>query len=166
MPLCILPLSELLVGATRSRIVAALGVGLLLWSTFINFLAGNLLPHLIPVGNPLGDQLLALWTGGYAPYSALAGIFGPPLALTVVGVVTLVLLAWALLSLQSDRSLPIATGVGAALTMLAMLAALSIEPAPDADDNLQALRGAWEPRPDVAVAHTVLSPVDANPTSE
>ena len=166
MPLCILPLSELLGSATRSRIVAIVGVAVLLWSTFVNFLAGNLVPHLIPVGNPLTDQLLALWTAGYAPYSALAGIFGPPLALTVVGLVTLMLLAWALLSLRWDSSLPIATAGGAALALLAMVVALSIEPAPDAENNLQALRGAWEPRPDVTVAHTMLSPVDARPSGD
>ena len=160
MPLCIIPLTELLGSATRSRLVAMIGVAVLLWSTFVNFLAGNLLPHLIPVGNPLADQLLPLWTAGYAPYSALAGLLGPTLALTVVGVVTLMLLAWALLSLKWESSLPIATGGGAALALLAMVAALSIEPATDAEANLQALRGAWEPRPDVAVAHTVLSPVE------
>ncbi len=165
MPLLVVPLSELsreLV--TRWWLGAAL-VGLSFWSALVNFVAGNLLPYPVPAGNPLADQLLPLWTEGYAPYSVLSPIFGASGALSAVGVVTAVTLAWALLSLRwpTARAMFIALAGGVVLAMLAFVAALAIPPAPDAVQSLRAIAGIWEPRAGQTVMHTELPSLSADP---
>ncbi|MBL4685552.1 MAG: hypothetical protein JKY37_13240 [Nannocystaceae bacterium] len=162
MPLLIVPLAEQWGTLVRRRLVGAVVIGLVLWSVQINFLAGNLFPHLMPAGNPLLDLLLPLWSEGYAPHSVLTPMFGAAGALAAVGMVTLVLAAWIVLSLpwQGGRDLVFATLGGVTLAMLAFAGALSLESAPDAASNLEAVQGIWEPRGDGLVAHTVLEALD------
>jgi len=162
MPLLAVPLAEQWRTLVRSRLGGALVVGLVLWSVQVNFLAGNLFPHLVPSGNPLLDLLLPLGIGGYAPYSLLSPALGAVGGLVAVGIITLVLAAWAVLSLSWDdsRSVIIAMVGGFVLSMAAFVGALGVASAPDAKTNLKAVQGIWEPRADAMVAHTVLEPLD------
>lgn len=161
MPLCIVPLAECLPAIVERRWLAVVAVGVVLWSTFVNFFAGNLLGFLIPTGNPLADQLLPIWTGGYAPYGVLSGLGGPSMALSLTGFITLVVVAWAVLSWPwpSSRRLFGVTAGGVAVAMVAIVGAMNLPPASDAERSLAALRSIWEPNEGLAVAHTILTPL-------
>ncbi|MEM6997135.1 MAG: hypothetical protein AAF721_41910, partial [Myxococcota bacterium] len=161
MPLLIVPLAERLGDVAARRWLGPTLVAVVFWSAFINFVAGNLLPYPIPTGNPLADQLLPLWTEGFAPYSLLAPMFGPGGALACVGFITLVTLCWALLSLPwpGSRALMLSIAGGVAVAMAALVAALALPSSPEADTNLRALTSIWEPRAGVTVVHSELPPL-------
>jgi len=126
--------------------VLAVVLGLALWSLAINALAANLFPQLIPVGNPLRDQLLPLVAAGRQPYSVLDGFRGH------VPIATLLPIAVAIgmLALAARAVVPLAlrrrVAAGALVIAAAIgLAAWSVPAAEDADASLAAIESIWEP---------------------
>jgi hypothetical protein len=133
------------IGAHRlafAGLVAVVG-----WSAAVNLLAANLFPHLIPVGNPLADVLLPLWTAGLEPYSVLRAVGLEQGVLWVVALGTAAVVAVALRRIQSHeggRAGPWIAGLGVAALLGA--AALRLPSTPDAAANLAAIERIWEPR--------------------
>jgi hypothetical protein len=144
LPFAIAPGCRALTWARGRPLALAAGFGLALWSTFVNALAANLFPHLIPVGNPLRDQLLPLWLQGRTTYG-LPWLLGlGPAGTSVVVALTLAGLAWAWRGAGADPR-----SMGRGVVVAAVLAGIAV--AVPADEGAQATRGAldrmWEPDP-------------------
>ncbi|MFO7562538.1 MAG: hypothetical protein R6X02_07830 [Enhygromyxa sp.] len=116
----------------------ALMLGLFVAALASNFLAANYFPHLIPHGNPVGDLLLPLARGAWAPHGLAPG---------VVLVLALALVVPVLARMSQNAG----AGrwpwlVGAALGVgLFAIQALGPASDPDAALELEAVKSLWEP---------------------
>lgn len=146
MPFVLPGLCRLLESAAHRRAIMTLVVALAAWSVPINLMAGHLFPHLIPAGHPLVDQLLPLLGRGYEPYGlAELGVPGTELVLIVGALLT----AFVLHGLPGDaarRAAPWLGGLGLAVAAL-FIGVAWIPSAPEAEANLDAIEGMWEPTP-------------------
>jgi hypothetical protein len=141
---CALPFAVPLLARALDRIDptrAAILVAAVATCAVPDLLAANLFPHLVPVGNPLRDQLWPLLGhDSHGPFRALTGRAGAvPFAMCLSAFT----LAFALAPTRAGAGRPVLRGALLAALALAVLAALPS--APDAAANRAAVAKIWEP---------------------
>lgn len=147
LPFLVPPLAVALRRNTAPVTVVA-AIALIGWSAFINFLAANHFPHLIPEGNPLADLLLPLW--GRSVHGPLHAVLPAGAATVMIALVSALALGWTLsAALPRTPGVHWLFGLAGALTLYFIL--VRVPAAPEASESLRLVERIWEPSGAVSV---------------